>query len=218
MKKLTAATLLTLVLAFALCACGKAEEYYPRDELSLEGINQENLSYFKNVFKQCEDLFFEDYAIRITHHAGDNFVTLYGLDSTGKSIAIYDIKGDLCSDILIGTSEDNGSCMGYQYDLDIDESKKDGTITGTRHIFMEKLEGSKGFSINYKQELLEAGYPDYNFEYDVSTDTLKYGEFEIVGDMKISLVNELYGLSPIGAEYEFTQTKGIIHTTYENNG
>lgn len=217
MKKLTAVTLLTLVLAFALSACGKAEDFYPREELSSEGINQESLDYFKTVFKECEDLFFEDYAIRITHHGGDNFVTLFGLDSTGKAVANYDIQGDLCNDILIGTFEDNSSCMGYKYDLDVEEGKKNNTITGTRHLSKEKLE-NQSFAINYKAELIKAGYDDSSFTYDVSTDTLKYGDFKITGDMKVSLVNELYDLPSLGPGYDFTQSKGVIDTTLKNEG
>lgn len=217
MKKLTAVMLLTLILAFTLCSCGKAKDYYPQEELSNEGINLENLDYFKTVFENCEDLFFEDYAIRITHHAGDTFVTLYGLDSTGKAVTDYNIEGDLRSDIVAGTSDYDPIYMGYQYDLDIKEGKKGNTITGTRHLNKEKLE-KQSFVIDYKAELIKAGYDDSSFTYDVSTDTLKYGEFKITGDMKVSLVNELYGILPLGPGYKFTQSKGVIETELANQG
>ncbi len=202
--------LIFLLFLLSLTGCNSSEDFYPKEELSSNGINTVNLQYFKNIFSQYEELTYEDFAVRIAYRSGNFTVTLYGLDITGKALKAYTVQGDIMADIINGATDMdyNSPSIGYTYDFQLVKEEKRDILTGTRHMPANISEYNFNY---YKRILTDAGYPELKFDY--CCQSLYYGPFEIDGDMKSEILDILYGkIIPYSNSFELTQEKGIIHT------
>lgn len=216
MKKIITSTaqLLTLVSALSLTGCSASKDYFPKEELCSDDVNAENLSYFKEVFMGINDFMYEDYAIAINGHGMNYTVKLYGLDATGKTVDSFDVKGDIADDIFSAIIADSYRSVGYEYDFVLEENDNVNTLLGERRLDPLVLEQQESNILsNYRDFLIEAGYPEELFDYDEETDTLYYGKFVLEGEFKRDVVSIIYGGKFYPSyTYEFTHSKGVIST------
>ena len=108
MKKIfSMAMLICLVLSLTCC----------RQERLSSGLPETCAGYYTNIILQSGELMEEGYAIE-----GDKdkeSAVLYTLDSTGKTVSKYEIKGELLKDILSCADNHEPEFHEYTYEIQV---------------------------------------------------------------------------------------------------
>lgn len=186
--------LATVLLALCFTGCGK-DEYYPKRDLeALDSKDMEVVEHYKEILRDSDLFYCEDFALKVDVFRSDFFAVLYELDSTGKALDSHCLKGDILSDIYETTFSINNYQLfvdyeNAQYDITIDE--KNGDIVGTRKFDKSILDSEKLHDIDW--QIASSGYPEADFEVKeveptykngLNTLVITYGDYEIRGTLR----------------------------------